>query len=142
MEAEKIKELSVDECWALLSTAVFGRIAVSIAGHPDIFPVNYVAGEGKLTFRTSEGTKLFGVTVNESVAFEVDDHTETEGWSIVVKGTARTLQSESEIAEAETLQLRPWIPTVKRNFVRIDVNDITGRRFIFGPEPDRVDTPS
>ncbi|WP_022883329.1 pyridoxamine 5'-phosphate oxidase family protein [Glaciibacter superstes] len=133
---ESIKKLSEDEAWALLSTARFGRVAVSIAGQPDVFPVNYVAQAGSVTFRTAEGTKLFGLTANEKVAFEVDDYTETEGWSIVVKGTAHALETEAEIAEAEHLPLKSWIPSVKRHYVRIDVHELSGRRFVFGQEPD------
>ncbi|KDA06370.1 pyridoxamine 5'-phosphate oxidase [Microbacterium sp. CH12i] len=133
---ESIKVLSEDETWALLSTASFGRVAVSIAGQPEIFPVNYVAHARSVTFRTAEGTKLFGLTANEKVAFEVDHYTATEGWSIVAKGTAHALETEAEIAEAEQLPLNSWIASVKRHYVRIDVHELSGRRFIFGDDPD------
>lgn len=133
---ESIKILGEDETWALLSTASFGRVAVSIAGQPEIFPVNYVAQAGSVTFRTAEGTKLFGLTSNEKVAFEVDDYSETEGWSVVVIGTAHALETEAEIAEAEKLPLNSWIASVKRRYVRIDVHELSGRRFVFGEDPD------
>ena len=92
--------------------------------------------EGGILMRTAEGTKLFGVTVNNRVAFEVDDYGANDGWSVVLKGTARALETEAEIAEAEASSLVPWIPTVKRNFIRIDVDEISGRRVTFGPEPE------
>jgi len=131
-----IAELSEDECWALLVSRDFGRLATSISDQPDVFPVNYYASDGSILFRTAEGTKLFGLVVNRLVAFEIDDHDAETGWSVVVKGRARVLATEAEIAEAEAAPLNPWAATVKHNFVRIDVAEVTGRRLLFGPEPD------
>ncbi len=135
-EREPVKVLTDDESWALLVEKDFGRLAVSIGDQPEIFPINYTTVEGGILMRTAEGTKLFGVTVNNRVAFEIDDFGPTDGWSVVVKGRARALESEAEIAEAEESSLVPWIPTVKRNFIRIDVDEISGRRVTFGPEPE------
>lgn len=131
-----IAELSEDECWSLLVANEFGRLAVSIGDRPDIFPVNYHASDGSILFRTAEGTKLFGITVNHDVAFEIDDHAGADGWSVVVKGRARALETAADITEAEKAPLHPWTATVKRNFVRIDVSEVTGRRVTFGPEPE------
>jgi nitroimidazol reductase NimA-like FMN-containing flavoprotein (pyridoxamine 5'-phosphate oxidase superfamily) len=131
-----VRELSDDECWALLVEGEFGRLALSIGDRPEIFPVNYAAVEGGVLLRTAEGTKLFGVTVNQHVAFEIDDHTATDGWSVVVKGRAHALETQAEISDAEQAPLVPWIPTVKRTFIRIDVEEISGRSVTFGPEPD------
>ncbi|HEU0183180.1 MAG TPA: pyridoxamine 5'-phosphate oxidase family protein [Agromyces mariniharenae] len=135
-ERESVRVLSDDECWALLVEKDFGRLAVSIGDQPEIFPINYTTVEGGILVRTAEGTKLFGVTVNNRVAFEIDDFGATDGWSVVLKGRARALESEAEIAEAEQASLVPWIPTVKRNFIRIAVEEISGRRVTFGPEPE------
>ena len=135
-EREPVKVLSDDECWALLVEKDFGRLAVSIGDQPEIFPINYTTVEGGVLLRTAEGTKLFGVTVNNRVAFEIDDYGATDGWSVVIKGRARALETAADIAEAEEASLVPWIPTVKRNFIRIDADQISGRRVTFGPEPE------
>jgi nitroimidazol reductase NimA-like FMN-containing flavoprotein (pyridoxamine 5'-phosphate oxidase superfamily) len=37
--------LSLDDCWQLLRDHEVGRLAVSIANHPDIFPINYVVDD-------------------------------------------------------------------------------------------------
>lgn len=132
-----IEELSVDEAWELLGTNELGRLAVAVGGNPDIFPVNYYAGEGRILFRTAEGTKLSELVVNESVAFEVDSYQADGGWSVVAKGTARVLSRGDEITAADELPLKPWVPTLKYNYVEISVNTISARRFEFGPEPDR-----
>jgi nitroimidazol reductase NimA-like FMN-containing flavoprotein (pyridoxamine 5'-phosphate oxidase superfamily) len=131
-----LAELSEDECWALLVAKSLGRLALSISDQPEIFPVNYHASSGSILFRTAEGTKLFGMVVNRAVAFEVDDHDGETGWSVVAKGRARVLVTESELAEAEAAPLRSWSATVKRNFVRIDVTEISGRRIMIGEAPD------
>ncbi|WLP91528.1 pyridoxamine 5'-phosphate oxidase family protein [Gordonia sp. NB41Y] len=132
-----IQELSTDEAWELLGKGAVGRLAVTVGGHPDIFPVNYYAGEGRILFRTAEGTKLSELVVNENVAFEVDSYDGDAGWSVVVKGTARILSRNDEIAAADETPLSPWIPTIKYNYVEIAAGNITGRRFQFGPEPER-----
>lgn len=134
-----IQELSADEAWSLLGSQVVGRLAVSVGGQPDIFPVNYYAGQGRLVFRTAEGTKLSEVVVNHHVAFESDFYEggDGTGWSVVVKGSARVLSRGDEITAADELPLHPWIPTIKYNYVEIAVAEISGRRFQFGSEPER-----
>ena len=52
--------LPANACWALLRSQEVGRLAVSIADRPEIFPVNYVVDHGTVVFRTAEGTKLAG----------------------------------------------------------------------------------
>ncbi|MFW0796052.1 pyridoxamine 5'-phosphate oxidase family protein [Gordonia sp. CPCC 205515] len=137
MVENAVHELTVEEAWKQLAAVELGRIALSVNGQPDIFPVNFYAGEGKIVFRTGEGTKLSELVVNEHVAFEADDHTDAGGWSVVAKGTGRVLVSGHDIAAADELPLKPWIPTLKYNYVEISVTEITGRRFLFGPEPER-----
>lgn len=128
--------LSPDECWELLLSESLGRLALTVRGVIDIYPVNYVAHDGVLTIRTSEGTKLLELTINDHVAFEIDGVGREQGWSVVVKGTARILQTSAEIEAAEQLALRPLVPTEKHVWVRIDPIEITGRRFDLGPAPD------
>jgi len=132
-----IQELSVDEAWALLATSDVGRIALSVGGQPDIFPINYFAGDGRVLMRTAEGTKLAELTVNGKVAFEADAYDADGGWSVVVKGSARVLSTGAEIAKADEAPLRPLIPTLKYNYIEIVPDEISARRFEFGPEPER-----
>ena len=64
-------------------------------------------------FRTAEG-ELFTTVMNEKPLFEADDHTADEGWSVILRGTARMLSGAEEIREAEQAGLMPWVPTEKR----------------------------
>ncbi len=101
---------------------------------PQIFPINYVVEDHSLLFRTAEGNKLLTLTINDRVAFEVDGWDATGGWSVIARGHARELQN-TEREDAEKLPLRPWVPTRKTHWVCIEVDEITGRQFRFGPEP-------
>jgi nitroimidazol reductase NimA-like FMN-containing flavoprotein (pyridoxamine 5'-phosphate oxidase superfamily) len=129
--------LSETECWNLVSSRTLGRLVTSVDGQPEIFPVNFVVQHRTVLFRTAEGTKLISAAINNNVLFEVDDHNVVEGWSVIIKGIARTLRTNEEIDEAERAQLLPWTATVKQHFVRIRPMSISGRRFAFGSEPDR-----
>lgn len=140
MTDEPITVLSESESWELLGTAALGRLVTTFAGEPEIFPVNYVAQNRTILFRTAEGTKLFSAVGNHTVLFEADDHNVAEGWSVIVRGRARLLKTDAEIEEADRAGLYPWTSTHKSNYVRVTPSEITGRRFVFGPEPDRSET--
>ena len=140
MSNEPITVLSESESWDLLGTASLGRLVTNFGGEPEIFPVNFVVQNRTVLFRTAEGTKIFSAVANRTVIFEADDHNVAEGWSVIVRGRARLLKADADIQQADKAGLYPWVATAKPNFVRITPNDITGRRFVFGPEPDHTET--
>jgi nitroimidazol reductase NimA-like FMN-containing flavoprotein (pyridoxamine 5'-phosphate oxidase superfamily) len=134
MDAAPVRDteiLSPDECWALLRESVMGRLAVTVDGSPDIFPVNPVVDHGTIVFRTAAGTKLAG-TKGRDVAFEVDGYeTDTaRAWSVVVKGRAHEILEVEESLRALRLPLFPWQSGRKPRFVRIEPTNVTGRRFV------------
>lgn len=131
--------LPVHECWDLLAGVTLGRLVTSVDGQPEIFPVNYVVQRRTILFRTAEGTKLVSTAINNRVLFEVDDHDVAEGWSVIVKGTARSLRSYEEIDDAERAQVLPWTASEKSHYVRIIPETVTGRRFQFGSPPENSD---
>ncbi len=134
-----IQNLSDEESLELLATKTFGRLVVRRKDDMDLFPLNYLVHEGEIYFRTAEGSKLFSLTLNNDVLFEADnvDGDSQEAWSVVVKGTARTLSSNAEIEAADQLPLKPWLPTLKYNYVVVSPNEISGRKFHLGDEPER-----
>jgi len=123
--------LSEPECWELLDHAAVGRLAVDIAGQPDIFPINFVVDKSGIVFRSAAGTKLAGAVLNRVVAFEIDGYEPADrtAWSVVVKGEARQIERMQEMFEAEDLPLFPWLAWDKPNFVRIEPTVVTGRRY-------------
>ncbi len=131
-----VTPIATQECWELLAAQQVGRLATAVGSMPDIVPINFVVDGSSLVFRTAAGSKLFAVTINATVALEVDNWTETGGWSVVARGLAHEVTADDELTQVEALPLRPWVPTIKQHFVRISVNEISGRRFAFGDEPE------
>ncbi|HNP55454.1 MAG TPA: pyridoxamine 5'-phosphate oxidase family protein [Gordonia sp. (in: high G+C Gram-positive bacteria)] len=137
VEGNPIEVLDEAQAWGLLATREFGRLATSVGNQPEIFPINFHAGDGKIYFRTAAGTKLSEIAVNDRLAFEADETGTDGGWSVIAKGRAHILTGTREIAAADELPLRSWVPTLKYDYVELAVDEISARRFTFGPEPDR-----
>ncbi|MEY8017641.1 pyridoxamine 5'-phosphate oxidase family protein [Mycobacterium servetii] len=127
--------LPESECWDLMAGVTLGRLVTSVDGQPEIFPVNYVVQRRSVLFRTAEGTKLVSTVINNDVLFEVDDHNVAEGWSVIIRGTARSLRTNEEIEDAERAQVLPWTTSEKSHYVRVIPRRVTGRRFRFGGPP-------
>jgi uncharacterized protein len=132
---DPVTVLSEEESWSLLSSVSLGRLVTVMGGHAEIFPVNFVTQRGTLLFRTAQGTKLYSAVMSDRLAFEADDHTAVEGWSVIVQGRAHLLTANAEILDAEEAPLLSWPATLKPHYVRVIALQITGRRFKFGPEP-------
>lgn len=133
--------LSDAECWVLLEANSVARLAVDIAGHPDIFPINYIVDAGSLVFRSGPGTKLAGAVLNRHVAVEIDglEPDDRSVWSVVLKGVAHEISDMEERFAADDLPLYPWVTSQKASFVRITPDVVSGRRF---PVADHVDRPA
>lgn len=130
-----ISRLTDAECWERLATQTLGRLVTHVRDIIDIFPINYVVDGESIVLRTAEGSKLAEMMISEDVLFEVDDHSESDAWSVIVRGKAQLLESAEEIMHADSLPLRPMAPTLKRNYVRIAPLTLSGRYFEFGDEP-------
>ena len=107
---EVVTELPELDCWELLREQEFGRLAFHLANEVHIVPINYLVDGQNLVFRTAEGSKLLGVTMNQDVAFEVDRYDEKRAVSVVVRGKARELEG-AEADRAEQLPSTPGCPT-------------------------------
>lgn len=129
-----ITRMSTEECWEFLGRQELGRLAYHLLEDVHIVPVNYAVEHDpetdrrSLLFRTAEGSKLIAVIMNSDVAFEADELEEDRAASVIVRGRARVLD-EHEEHRADTLRLRPWVPTLKYNVVEVEVTEISGRRF-------------
>lgn len=129
MSQSPVHQMSRDECWELLRSNEFGRLAFHLTGEVHIVPLNYATDREVLLFRTSQGNKLLGVVMQSDVAFEIDGFAQDEAWSVIVRGDARVLEKRDDRERAEASRLRSWIPTDKEVFVEIIPEEITGRRF-------------
>ena len=123
-------ELDESACWGLLRSAEVGRLAIVVDRRPEIFPINFVVDHATVVFRTAGGTKL-DWAAGRDVAFEVDGYEPDGGvaWSVVVKGLAREVKGMYEALDALELPLFPWHTSSKPHIIRIEPDQVTGRRF-------------
>jgi nitroimidazol reductase NimA-like FMN-containing flavoprotein (pyridoxamine 5'-phosphate oxidase superfamily) len=131
--------LETSECCQLLRRAEVGQLAVAIGNRPDIYPVNFVVDHGAVVFRTAGGTKFAAAVLGESVAFEVDgdDPDVGEARSVVAKGRAIELERPPSVFEARDVPLFPWHAGPKPRYVRIEPDEVSGRRFHVVGRPRR-----
>ncbi|PJK21462.1 pyridoxamine 5'-phosphate oxidase family protein [Mycolicibacterium goodii] len=129
--ASPVSVLSEEESWRLLTSVPIGRFVTTIGTRLEIFPVNFAVQDRTVLFRTAEGTKLITAIMSDRVLFEADGHTVTDGWSVILRGTAELLQTAEDIAVAERTQLMSWTSPAKRRYVRITPKEISGRFFTF-----------
>jgi nitroimidazol reductase NimA-like FMN-containing flavoprotein (pyridoxamine 5'-phosphate oxidase superfamily) len=127
---DPVTTLSDEESWEMLRETEFGRLAFHLVDEVHIVPMNYAVDDlGRLVFRTAEGSKLLGLTINADVAFEIDDFGEELARSVVVHGRARILEGR-EADATDALPLRPWVDTAKFNVVAVEPDEVTGRQFV------------
>jgi nitroimidazol reductase NimA-like FMN-containing flavoprotein (pyridoxamine 5'-phosphate oxidase superfamily) len=145
MEVDRngLEVLPREECLRLVTSAHIGRVAISVDALPAVFPVNYVVDDGRIVFRTAEGTKLDAATANAVVAFEVDsvDPIYHTGWSVLVQGLAREITDPRALERARKLPLRPWANHGRDRFVQVSTDVVSGRRLSQPPAPDGVTGP-
>lgn len=136
-----VAQVREDTAWGYLASEQLGRLAViDQDGKPDVFPINYAVDGESIVFRSAEGSKLDDLAINNHVCFEVDGWDEETGWSVIVSGRAEVVTDETELRLLAALPLLPWVPTIKKNYVRITPDtEISGRTFRFGDEPETED---
>lgn len=130
---EAATALTAQECWVLVAGTRVARLAVSVGGAPDIYPVTVHADGDVLTFRTVPGTKLATLVTNDRVALEWDDVATEEAWSVVVRGTARRLETAREVAVVQPPDrddvVAPLVDVPTEEWVRVVAREVSGRRF-------------
>lgn len=123
-------DLTNEQAWEMLEAQEFGRLAFHLGDEVHITPINYACqNRERLVFRTAEGSKLLGITMNPNVAFEIDDFTDDQhASSVIVRGHARQLEGR-EADATDQLPLRPWVATTKINVIAIEVEEVSARSF-------------
>lgn len=125
--------LTRDECYDRLRSARVGRIAFVSHGDPVILPVNHALDGESVVFRTAPGSKLLAGDSELRVAFEVDgfDADRRTGWSVLVRGTASTVEDAGEVKRLNRIGVWPWADLVERSYwIRIASYSVTGRQTV------------
>jgi hypothetical protein len=126
------ERLSISDCWALLRIAQVSRIAICTEQGPQILPMNHLVDAGTLVLRTADGTMFAEAAARGAlVAVEADGYDAETGtaWSVVARGHARQVAGIEELVDLEQLPVAPWHSSPKHRFLRIEVHEVTGRRF-------------
>jgi uncharacterized protein len=129
-----VEPLSAGECRQLLEIRDVGRLAVVIAGYPEVFPVNYAVVRDRVVIRTSPGVKLAHARF-ERVCFQVDELnlTDRTGWSVLVRGVVHELKQDDRHAEdldRAAAHIRPWAGGAKAHVLVVTPVSVTGRRIV------------
>lgn len=130
--------MSRSECLRLLATAPIGRVALTMGALPAVLPVNFVLDDGTIVIRTGVGSKLAAATKQAVVAFEADhvNRDTQSGWSVMVVGRSTVERRPAEIARLEQLPLHTWVPGPRDEFVKISIEQVTGRRIPKSVRPE------
>jgi nitroimidazol reductase NimA-like FMN-containing flavoprotein (pyridoxamine 5'-phosphate oxidase superfamily) len=129
-----IEHLATAECWRLLESGSFGRLAVDgLDGIPDVFPVNYTVHDGSVYIKSAPGSKLMAITVHPVAAFEIDGEDDGLHWSVVLRGAAHRLALDKEIRESGVKAVVSLSPTGKYHYLCVTPSSVSGRRFAANP---------
>jgi uncharacterized protein len=131
MSLSRNDELDVRTCRELLEQGELGRVAICTDDGPRIVPVNYVVDGASLVFRTSPYGLLGRHSWRGRVAFEVDevDRETRSGWSVVATGHAAPVEDLDELGVLRAFRdPEPWAPGLRRLYVRLAWDHLTGRR--------------
>lgn len=122
--------LNTADCWILLEGQTVGRLALTDdAGAPDIFPVNYVAYQGAVYFRSAPDIKDVRLATQPAAAFEIDGHDDAGWWSVVLRGVAARVEDTVEVERSGILRVSTASPRRKTHVLKLTANVVTGRRF-------------
>lgn len=112
---------------SLIARERVGRLAFCMHGKPHIEVVNFALVDGDPVFRIGVGAKLMALGANGYFALQCDrinPGTRT-GWTVTVRGSARTLKPEEIAALPE--QPQPWAPGDRSRVIRLHVTQVVGR---------------
>jgi uncharacterized protein len=129
-EAKTFEELDRDECLRMLGWESIGRLATCVSGRgPEIVPINFALEGDTVVFRCapSRAAKLAG----RHASFEIDrvDHFHGLGWSVVVSGILRRIPED---AYPDGIVV-PWAPGDRHALLRLEPDEVTGRRIAERP---------
>lgn len=135
-------ELTRAECIFALGTHDVGRVCLIDKGYPVAYPVNYrvVVDVGKtgdatakdqlaIVFRAREGGVLDHPT--DRVGFQVDgvDPIAQTGWSVLVRGTLHSGQSDTVPPWLHSWDPHPWADE-REKWLYVVVETISGRQLL------------
>ncbi|MCK2213814.1 pyridoxamine 5'-phosphate oxidase family protein [Actinomadura sp. ATCC 31491] len=134
LDSSGLQVLTEAECLRLLASAPIGRIVFTDRALPAVQPVTFCLDGDAIVIRTGLGSKLAAATRRTVVAFEVDDYDPVlrTGWSVSVVGHADAVTDPAEMSRLAMLPIEPWAPGSRDHFIRVRVEQVSGRRITRG----------
>lgn len=125
-----LEVLTEEECWAYIRPGGVGRFLYNADRGPVAVPVNYAMLDNAAVFRTDDRTAASGAVSQQRVSFDVDqiDDALSEGWSVLVSGTATILTRPDDLRAAAGLGIEPWPAGERNTYIRLVPEEVTGRR--------------
>jgi nitroimidazol reductase NimA-like FMN-containing flavoprotein (pyridoxamine 5'-phosphate oxidase superfamily) len=125
------RELSAQDCEALLRSGVAGRVALSTPTGPHIIPVNYSVVDDAIIIRTSPYSVLGTYGRDTTFAFEIDgfDRVHERGWSVQARGRVETVTDRLELDRIrEVAEQHPWAGGTRSLHLRLRWTELSGRQ--------------
>ena len=125
-----LETMTAAECRAHLANGGIGRFLFAASRGPVAVPVNFAMLGDDVVFRTDDRTAAAGAIGQHKVSFDVDhiDEALSEGWSVLVSGTASILTRPDDLRAASRLGIQPWAGGDRGTYIRLVTAEITGRR--------------
>ncbi len=114
------------EIEGILGRAQVGRLGLADGDEPYVVPLNFVYDDGRIIFHSGiEGRKLDILKKNPKVCFEVDEldkvainveapcFSTTHYHSVIIAGTANSIEDHAEKAAAVDLLMKKYAPGKK-----------------------------
>ncbi|CAN5121422.1 pyridoxamine 5'-phosphate oxidase family protein [soil metagenome] len=122
----QLLELSEEDCWTLIASAVVGRLAWSGGEGITVVPVNFSLDGHTVRVRTAAYSALARECDDSPVAFEVDryDPITRAGWSVLIRGHAHI---DFDAQDDET-EVDVWLSGPRPLHVHLEAAQISGRR--------------
>jgi nitroimidazol reductase NimA-like FMN-containing flavoprotein (pyridoxamine 5'-phosphate oxidase superfamily) len=126
-----LTDLTTAECREHLAAGGVGRF-LYVESHrgPVAVPVNFKMDGDDVIFRTSPDDKMAAAVHQRHVSFDVDhiDDARSEGWSVLLTGTARIITDPGELEHVRALHVEPWAGGDRPSYIRLTPSKVTGRR--------------
>ena len=126
-----LETLTRKQCEAHLAAGGVGRVVFNGERGPVALPVNFESTAGDIIISTDVG-KASLLETQPVVGFEVDrvDDALSEGWSVLVSGSARRVDDPDEVLRLSSLDLEAWAGGDRHALICITPTDVTGRVII------------
>jgi hypothetical protein len=126
-----LETLTREQCEAHLGAGGVGRVVFNGERGPVALPVNFESTGGDIIVSTDVG-KASLLEAQPVVGFEVDrvDDALSEGWSVLVSGTARRVDDPDEVLRLSSLDLEAWAGGNRHALICITPTEVTGRVII------------